>query len=98
MTMSEGIQAGLAILIAGSGGIIWIVGAMIAPVKKAVEGSEKTMKVVIDNNTRAMEKLVALVDQHEDRLDDHHDRIARIETIHDVRGCHVVPHNRRQDD
>ena len=43
------------------------------------------LKIVIQNNTTALEKLMSKLEEHDDRLDDHGNRITKIETKHAVR-------------
>jgi uncharacterized protein YeeX (DUF496 family) len=95
MTMSQGIEMGLAMLGAGSTALVWVVAAMLAPVKKDIKASDDRMqllianiKVSIDNSTAVMMDIKQMSKDHEDRLDDHHDRIAKIETVHLMRRCH----------
>jgi hypothetical protein len=54
--------------------IVWAMRATVAP-----------LKVVIQNNTSAMERIITKLDDHDDKLDDHGNRITRIETTHRVR-------------
>lgn len=88
MSMTDGIYVAIVILTTGTGGVLWLIAAMTAPIKKTIEGNAVTMKVVIDNNTAAMEKIMRLVDDHEARLDEHHDRISKIEIVHELKKCH----------
>lgn len=58
------------------GAFTWVIKAIIKP-----------MQVTLDNNTEAMEKLSNTIDKLDGRLDDHDQRIERIETIQTMRGC-----------
>ena len=87
MTMTEGLYVMLAILTAGSGAVIWIVAIMTMPIKKAIEHNEAKLREVIEGNTKVIERVMCLVDDHEARLDEHHDRISKIETVHEMRRC-----------
>lgn len=66
-----GIVLTAASLLAGL--VIWVIKVLMAP-----------LKVVIENNTRVMERIEAKLDDHSDTLDDHGNRLTKIETEHNV--------------
>lgn len=51
--------------------ITWVIKAVVAP-----------LRVSLDNNTNVMERVIRKLDEHDDTLDDHGNRITRIETAH----------------
>ena len=73
MTIVEG--TGIALTGIGMiGGLVaWSIRMTIAP-----------LKVVIENNTKAMERILSRVDEHDVRIDDHGVRISVIETKHEA--------------
>jgi hypothetical protein len=42
------------------------------------------VKILIKDNTRAIDRTVDKVDEHDGRLNDHDKRIVRIETVHEM--------------
>lgn len=66
-----GIVLTAASLLAGL--VVWVIKALMAP-----------LKVVIENNTRVMERIEAKLEDHSDTLDDHGNRLTKIETEHRV--------------
>lgn len=63
----------LAVSSALAGLIVWVIKALLAP-----------FKVVIENNTRVMERIEAKLEDHSDMLDEHGNRLTKIETAHRV--------------
>jgi len=63
----------VAILVPLAALVIWAMRAIVAP-----------LKVVIENNTLAMNKIMDTVEIHADKLEDHGIRIACIETQHEL--------------
>lgn len=53
--------------------VVWAMRATIAP-----------LKVVINHNTDAMERVVAVLDRHDDKIADHEVRIVKVETVHEL--------------
>lgn len=51
--------------------VVWVIKAVVAP-----------LRVSLDNNTNVMERVIRKLDEHDDTLDDHGNRITRIETAH----------------
>jgi len=51
--------------------VIWVIKAVVAP-----------LRVSLDNNSAVMERVMAKLDEHDGTLDDHGNRITRIETAH----------------
>lgn len=51
--------------------VIWVIKAVVAP-----------LRVSLDNNTQVMERVLAKLDAHDEAIDDHGNRITRIETAH----------------
>lgn len=82
--MSEGIILICTITGLGAGGLIWVVAAMMAPLKATIEGDKERMAVIIENNTQAMRDIKKMVDEHDAKLIDHGTRITIIETKHDL--------------
>lgn len=73
MNPAEIVGTVLAIASALAGLIIWVVKVLLEP-----------MKTVVENNTRVMERIEAKLDDHSDTLDEHGNRLTRIETAHRV--------------
>jgi hypothetical protein len=72
MTLENaGIIAGIAAPVVAL--LIWAMRAIVAP-----------LGVVIENNTRVMERIEGRIDKHTETLEDHGIRIACIETVHEV--------------
>jgi hypothetical protein len=73
MTMVEGI--GIALTGVGMlGGLVaWSMKMTVAP-----------LRVVIENNTKAMERIINKIDEHDEKLDDHGVRLSIIETKHEA--------------
>ena len=69
------------------GGILWLIASKLAPIEKAMLLYIEKLEVIIGNNTRAMDRIEAVVARHDSTLDDHSDRLTRIETVHHVNGC-----------
>jgi hypothetical protein len=46
----------------------------------------KPLSVVIENNTKAMDRVTEILDTHGAKLEDHGTRITRIETVHEMEG------------
>lgn len=74
MTPAEAIGIGLTGLSMMAALVWWAMRSTVAP-----------LKVVIQNNTAAMERIIHKLDDHDDRLDDHGNRITAIETKHAMR-------------
>jgi len=53
--------------------VVWAMRAIVAP-----------LKIVIENNTLAMNKIMGTVEIHAEKLEDHGIRIACIETRHEM--------------
>ena len=51
--------------------VVWVIKAVVAP-----------LRVSLDNNSAVMERVLAKLDAHDDVLDEHGNRITRIETKH----------------
>ena len=71
-------MAGSLIVVLGflSAIIVWLFKAGIAP-----------LRVVIENNTTALNLASAKIGKHSEKIDDHELRLNTIETTHDVLGC-----------
>ncbi len=63
----------VAILVPLAGLLVWAMRAIVAP-----------LKVVIENNTRAMTRIMDTVEAHAEKLEDHGIRIACIETRYEL--------------
>jgi hypothetical protein len=63
----------VAILVPLAALLVWTMRAIVAP-----------LKVVIENNTQAMNKIMGTVESHAGKLEDHGIRIACIETRHEL--------------
>ena len=63
----------VAILVPLAALLVWAMRAIVAP-----------LRVVIENNTQAMNKIMGTVEIHAGKLEDHGIRIACIETRHDL--------------
>jgi len=73
-TMSiETIGSIVAILVPLAALVVWAMRAIVAP-----------LKVVIENNTQAMNKIMGTVEAHAGKLEDHGIRLACIETRHEL--------------
>lgn len=68
-------------------GITWIAAAKLAPLEKALSGQISSLEIVIGNNTKALERIETVTTKHAELLDDHADRLVRIETEHRLRYC-----------
>jgi len=73
MTIVEGTGIALTSIGMIGGLVMWSIRMTIAP-----------LKVVIENNTKAMERILNRVDEHDIRIDDHGVRISVIETKHEA--------------
>jgi len=62
---------GIAVPIAGL--FVWAMRATVAP-----------LRVVINNNTAVMDRIMNKLDNHEETLGDHSVRITKIETVHEI--------------
>ena len=69
-------------IIGSAVGVAGLMGALFAWAIKAVMAP---IKVSIDNNTRVIERISDKLEAHDERLDDHGNRIVAIETKHRVR-------------
>jgi len=76
MTTAEIIMAAIGGLGLLGGGMAWFVRTVLAP-----------MKIVIENNTAALNRITTKLDAHDETLDDHGQRLVAIETTHKVKGC-----------
>jgi len=76
MTTAETIMAIIGGLGIAGTGIAWAIKVILAP-----------LKVVIENNTAALNGMTKKLDAHDETLDDHGQRIVAIETTHKVKGC-----------
>ena len=63
----------LGIAVPLSAAVLWVIHAIVAP-----------LRVVVENNNTIIERVMDRLDKHADKLDDHGVRIACIETRHDV--------------
>jgi hypothetical protein len=63
----------VAILVPLAALLVWAMRAIVAP-----------LKVVIENNTQAMNRIMGTVETHSGKLEDHGIRIACIETRHEL--------------
>ncbi len=84
MTMTEGITLICTVVGLGAGGLIWVVAAMMAPIKATIAGDKERLAVIIENNTAAMRDIKKMVNEHDAMLSDHHTRLTVIETKHDL--------------
>lgn len=50
----------------------------------AMKTTVAPLKVVIENNTRVIERIDARLEKHECQLDDHEVRIVKVETVHEI--------------
>jgi hypothetical protein len=66
---------------------------MLSPIKKEMAGDRKSMSIIVENNTLAMQGISKMICEHDERLDNHQDRLVKIETVHDI-----DPHTRRSGD
>lgn len=73
MNLAEtlGAVVGVASIIGGLA--VWAMRSTVAP-----------LRVVIENNTRVMERIEGRLDEHAEKLVDHGERIVRIETTHNL--------------
>ena len=67
-TLIGTIIAGLAVI---GGIVIWAIRSTTAP-----------LSVVIDNNTKALDRVTGILDEHSVKLEDHGERLVKIETVH----------------
>lgn len=51
--------------------VVWVIKAVVAP-----------LRVSLDNNSAVMERVLAKLDAHDEAIDNHGNRITRIETKH----------------
>lgn len=72
----ENIATLAAILVPVAALIAWAMRATIAP-----------LRVVIENNTKALDRVVAVLDKHEEQIEDHEARLGTVEAVHRIRGC-----------
>lgn len=70
-----------------AGSVIVVLGFLAAIVAWLFKTGIAPLKVVIENNTTALNLALATLGKHEEELKDHDTRINTIETIHDVLGC-----------
>jgi hypothetical protein len=70
MTLEE-IAVVLAIAVPLAGLFLWAMRAMVAP-----------LRVVINNNTAVMDRIMNKLDAHDEKIGDHAIRISNIETVH----------------
>lgn len=83
-----GIVAGSITIGAGIvGGVLWLVASKLAPMERAMVGYVEKFEAIVANNTKALERIETVITRHDDVLDDHADRITRLETTHSVLGC-----------
>jgi len=54
----------------------WVLKSTIAPVRMS-----------IDNNSKVIERVIKKLDEHDEKLVDHGERIVKIETTHEVKRC-----------
>lgn len=52
--------------------VVWVIKAVVAP-----------LRVSLDNNSAVMERVLAKLDAHDEAIDDHGNRITKIETAHE---------------
>ena len=69
-TLIGTIIAGLAVI---GGLVIWAIRSTTAP-----------LSVVIDNNTKALDRVTGILDDHTVKLEDHGERLVKIETVHEI--------------
>ena len=69
-TLIGTIIAGLAVI---GGLVIWAIRSTTAP-----------LSVVIDNNTKALDRVTGILDEHSVKLEDHGERLVKIETVHEM--------------
>ena len=69
-TLIGTIIAGLAVI---GGLVIWAIRSTTAP-----------LSVVIDNNTKALDRVTGILDEHTVKLEDHGERLVKIETVHEM--------------
>ena len=69
-TLIGTIIAGLAVI---GGIVIWAIRSTTAP-----------LSVVIDNNTKALDRVTGILDDHTVKLEDHGERLVKIETVHEM--------------
>ena len=62
-----------AIAVPLAGLFIWAMRATVAP-----------LRIVINNNTAVMDRIMNKLDNHEETLGDHSVRITKIETVHEI--------------
>lgn len=72
MTLDE-IAVIFAIGVPLAGLFLWAMKATVAP-----------LRIVINNNTAVMDRIMNKLDTHEETLGDHSIRLTRIETVHEV--------------
>ena len=58
------------------GGVLWLFRTGIKP-----------LKIVIENNTAALNLALGTLGKHEDKIDEHEVRLNTIETTHAILGC-----------
>lgn len=78
MTIIETIAALVGVAAVIGALAVWAMTAIIAP-----------LNVVIENNTQAMNRVISTLDSHTEKLEDHGNRIVKIETIHEIEGREV---------
>lgn len=83
MTMLEGIALICSVVATGAGGIVWVVSAMMKPLKVTVAMNQEQMVSAIDRNTEALTEIKTLMREHETILENHHTRLTVIETRHE---------------
>lgn len=84
MSMTEGIALICSVVATGAGGLVWVVRSMMKPLQVTVEANQRDMIGAIERNTDALHEIKVLVKEHEVRLDEHNNRITRIEVKHEV--------------
>ena len=52
---------------------LWAIRSTIAP-----------LSVVIDNNTKALDRVTGILDEHTGKIEDHGNRLVKIETVHEM--------------
>jgi hypothetical protein len=60
---------------------------LVGAVSWMMKGVMHPMKSTLEENNKALLKVNACLDEHGVMLVDHHVRIAKIETVHDTKGC-----------
>lgn len=66
------------------GAIVGVAGLVGSLAVWAMRSTVAPLRIVIENNTRVMERIEGRIDEHSETLVDHGNRIIRIETVHDI--------------